>query len=216
MTDRLRSCRTSFASTHRHPEQVCCFHGDDRRLWGHIEPTFKVLEAGNQTGAHDCNTWACTITLHGCCCCCRGFKDLTIRYRQKGSASKQLGGGGWWWDSGGWGVLQELGRFFWQGRAQNTHLIALNANARTWDAWEERLEFLLYGNFMPISPADPFNAAQSFSFSSEQQVETHHRALKWRTKNSSALHPRLIDQKDTRKARRRSSRPARNPPTGRL
>lgn len=120
VTDRLRSCRTSFASTHRHPEQVRCFHGDDRRLWGHIEPTFEVLEAGNQTGAHDCNTWARAFALHGCSC--RGFKDLTIRYRQKGSASKQLGAGG-----GGGGVVGVLrtGQISWHARAQNTHQIAV-------------------------------------------------------------------------------------------
>lgn len=36
-----------------------------------------------------------------------------------------------------------------------------SANARTCAALEERLAFLLYGNFMPTSPTDPFSRLRS-------------------------------------------------------
>lgn len=109
----------------------------------------------------------------------------------------------------GTGVLEELGRF-----SDTKHTSdSTDANARIWAALESRLEFLLYGNFMPISPQRAtilFFQLGAANRNSSQGVKVEDK------KKPSALHPQLIDQKDTRKTGRRSSRPARNPPTGRL
>lgn len=39
-----------------------------------------------------------------------------------------------------------------------------NPNAHTWATLKKRMAFLLYGNFMPISPTDPFKRAATLFF----------------------------------------------------